>query len=85
MYQWACVALLKLWKVTLFCIRRHELGPEFEPVQVEPALDCSDFEADTHELWLLQLPMAVGTPKDHPLQADYDLLHPDSDDMHQAA
>lgn len=38
---------------------RLELGPQFEPVQVEPALICSDFDADTHELWLLQLPLDV--------------------------
>jgi hypothetical protein len=38
---------------------RLELGPHFEPVQVEPALECSDFDADTHELWLLQLPLDV--------------------------
>ena len=41
---------------------RFELGPLFQPVQVEPLLDCSDFDADTHELWLLQLPMDVGPP-----------------------
>ena len=38
---------------------RLELGPQFEPVQVEPALECLDFDADTHELWLLQLPLDV--------------------------
>lgn len=38
---------------------RHDVGPVFEPVQLEPALDCSEYTAETHELWLLQLPMDV--------------------------
>ena len=31
----------------------------FEPVQIEPTLDCSEYDAETHELWLVQLPMDV--------------------------
>ena len=43
------------------CIRgsRFEPGPNFTRSTATPVLDCSGVHANTHEIWLLQLPLDV--------------------------
>ena len=45
----------KLWH----CAIRFEPGPTFTRSTAAPVLDCSGLDADTHEIWLLQLPLDV--------------------------
>lgn len=36
-------------------------GPGFVRTEADPLLDCSALDPDTHELWLLQMPVDVRT------------------------